>query len=117
MKYNNFKVTSKSTTLKNPTSDSRKVYKLFEDIFDDFYDTSFPLRLIGVAASKVIEAHDEIKQLSIFDALEEEQKEVTIDNLIKIINNEVGSIALKRGIKDDDSLNNVRTDKFDKSKG
>ena len=115
LKYNNFKVTSKSTTLKNPTSDSRKVYKLFEDIFDDFYDTSFPLRLIGVAASKVIEAHDEIKQLSIFDSLEEEQKEVTIDNLIKIINNEVGSMALKRGIKDDESLNNVRTDKFDKS--
>ena len=47
--------------------------------------------------------------------IEEEQKEVTIDNLIKIINNEVGSIALKRGIKDDESLNNVRTDKFDKS--
>lgn len=115
LKYNNFKVTSKSTTLKNPTSDSRKVYKLFEDIFDDFYDTSFPLRLIGVAASKVIEAHDEIKQLSIFDSLEEEQKEVTIDNLIKIINNEVGITALKRGIKDGDSSNNVRTDKFDKS--
>ena len=53
--------------------------------------------------------------VSIFDSLEEEQKEVTIDNLIKIINNEVGSIALKRGIKDDESLNNVRTDKFDKS--
>jgi DNA polymerase-4 len=117
LKYNNFKVTSKSTTLKNPTSDSRKVYKLFEDIFDDFYDTSFPLRLIGVAASKVIEAHDEIKQLSIFDSLEEEQKEVTIDNLIKIINNEVGITALKRGVKEENSLNNVRTDKFDKSKG
>ncbi len=115
LKYNNFKVTSKSTTLKNPTSDSRKVYKLFEEIFDDFYDTSFPLRLIGVAASKVIEAHDEIKQLSIFDSLEEEQKEVTIDNLIKIINNEVGITALKRGIKEGDSSNNVRTDKFDKS--
>lgn len=115
LKYNNFKVTSKSITLKNPTSDSRKVYKLFEDLFDDFYDTSFPLRLIGVSASKVIESHDEIKQLSIFDALEEEQKEVKIDNLIKLINNEVGSLALKRGVKEADTLNNVRTDKFDKS--
>ena len=115
LKYNNFKVTSKSITLKNSTSDNRIVYKLFEDLFDDFYDTSFPLRLIGVAASKVIESHDEIKQLSIFDDLEDEQKEVQIDNLIKLINTEVGSLALKRGIKEEENLNNVRTDKFDKS--
>ena len=62
---------------------------MFENIFDDFYDTSFPLRLIGVAASKVIESKDEIKQLSIFDSLDEEQKDVEIDNLIKNINNDL----------------------------
>ena len=115
LKYNNFKVTSKSTTLKNPTSDNRRIYKLFENIFDDFYDTSFPLRLIGVAASKVIESKDEIKQLSIFDSLDEEQKDVEIDNLIKNINLEVGGLALKRGIKEVISEKKFINDKYDKS--
>ena len=115
LKYNNFKVTSKSTTLKYPTSDNRRIYKLFENIFDDFYDTSFPLRLIGVAASKVIESKDEIKQLSIFDSLDEEQKDVEIDNLIKNINFEVGGLALKRGIKEVIPEKKFINDKYDKS--
>lgn len=115
-KYNNFKVTSKSFTLKNPTSDSRMVYKMFETLFDDFYDNSFPLRLIGVAASKVIESSDEIRQLSIFDSLDEESKKQEIDNLIKNINSEYGNLTLKRGIKEiNKNIDIVRTDKFDKS--
>lgn len=115
-KYNNFKVTSKSFTLKNPTSDSRMVYKMFETLFDDFYDNSFPLRLIGVAASKVIESSDEIRQLSIFDSLDEESKNQEIDNLIKNINKEYGNLTLKRGIKEiNKTIDTVRTDKFDKS--
>ena len=115
-KYNNFKVTSKSFTLKNPTSDSRMVYKMFETLFDDFYDNSFPLRLIGVAASKVIESSDEIRQLSIFDSLDEESKNQEIDNLIKNINSEYGNLTLKRGFKEiNKNIDIVRTDKFDKS--
>lgn len=116
LKYNNFKVTSKSVTLRNPTSDSRRIYKVFEEIFDDFYDNSFPLRLIGVAANKVIESVDEIKQLSIFDSLDTEQKDLEIDNLIKNLNLEFGSSALKRGMKESElPAVNVRTDKYDKS--
>lgn len=113
LKYNNFKTTSKSVTLKNPTSDSRQIYKLFEQIFDDFYDESFPLRLIGVAANKVIVANEELRQMSIFDSLDSEQKDIEINNLIKTLNNEFGLATLKRGIKEEDK--NVRIDKFDKS--
>ena len=37
---------------------------MLENIFDDFYDINYPLRLIGVAASKVIESSEEIRQIS-----------------------------------------------------
>lgn len=117
LKYNNYKVTSKSVSLRNPTSDSRRIYKVFESIFDDFYDSAYPLRLIGVAANKVIESVDEIKQMSIFDSLDTEQKDAEIDNLIKNLNSEFGASSLTRGIKEKVDINNknIRTDKYDKS--
>lgn len=106
LKYNNFQVVSKSITVKNATSDNKVIYNLLENIFDDFYDSSFPLRLIGVAASHVIESKHEIKQLSIFDSLENEQKELDIDKLINLINNEVGDNLLKRGLKENNGNQN-----------
>lgn len=116
LKYNTLKVASKSITLPNPTSDSRKVYQLLESIFDDFYDKSYPLRLIGVAASKVIESKDEIKQISIFDSLDEEQKRYEIDHLIHDINTEVGVNVLKRGLKvESEKINDKNFEKFSKS--
>ncbi len=114
LKYNNFKVTNRSITLKNPTSDNRRVYKLFEELFDDFYDISYPLRLIGVGASKVVESSEEIRQMSIFDSLDEESKNQEIDKLIKNLNNEFGNLALKRGIKEENSNDNVRFYKYNK---
>lgn len=116
LKYNTLKVASKSVTLPNPTSDNRKVYQLLESIFDDFYDKSYPLRLIGVAASKVIESKDEIKQISIFDSLDEEQKRYEIDHLIHDINTEVGVNVLKRGLKvESKKINDKNFEKFSKS--
>lgn len=112
LKYNTFKIASKSITLTNPTSDSRRVYKVLESIFDDFYDKSFPLRLIGVAATKVIESTDEIRQMSIFDSLDDEQKSFEIDNLINSINKEIGVKTLKKGIKEQKS--EQRVEKFAK---
>ncbi len=116
LKYSTFKNTSKSITLPNPTSDSRTVYKLLDSIFDDFYDKSFPLRLIGVAASHIIESRDEIKQISIFDSLDDEQKSLEIDRLINSINKEVGSNLLKKGLKNNylDNKNAKNTKKYSK---
>lgn len=99
LKYNNFKVTSKVVSLKNPSSNNKEVYNLLEKLFDDFYDSTMPIRLIGVNASKLIESKEEIKQLSIFDSLEEEEKKYQIDNLIKKLNNEFGADTLKKGFK------------------
>ncbi len=116
LKYNNYRNTSKSITIKNPTSDERQVYKLLESIFDDFYDSNYPLRLVGVAAGKVIESSEEIRQMTIFDSLEKEQKELEIDNLIKSININIGNNLLKKGLKAEvkEKKNVIRTDKYEK---
>ncbi len=115
LKYNNFKVTNKSVTIKNPTSNSKTIYKIFEDIFEDFYDTSYPLRLIGVAASHLIESTEEIKQLSIFDSLDKEEKDIEIDNLVKKLNQEFGHNTLKIGINSSPEPKKDINNPFDKS--
>ena len=115
LKYSNFKTMSKSVSMVNPTSDNRRIYKLFENLFDEFYDDASPLRLIGVSANKLIEAKDEIKQFSIFDSLDSEQKEYQIDHLIKSINSDIGMNILKKGMPKITKTKNEKFDKFDKS--
>lgn len=113
LKYNNFKVTNKSISLKNPTSDNHQIYHLLETLFDDFYDDNYPLRLIGVFASRVIESVDEVKQMSIFDSLDKEEKDHEIATLIKNINAQIGQNSLQKGTshKKNDEINTNRYDK------
>ena len=51
--------------------------------------------------------------MSIFDSLDNEQKDVEINNLINSLNKEFGTTAIKRGIKEESK--NVNLGKFDKS--
>ena len=54
--------------------------------------------------------------MSIFDSLDEEQKDHHINHLIALINQEVGHGALKRGIKEERAQDKkVNTEKYDKS--
>ena len=52
--------------------------------------------------------------MSIFDSLDAEQKDYQIDNLITLINKEVGSNLLKRGIKTENANNGDNHKNFDK---
>ena len=79
-----------------------------------YHDNDFK-RLFNVDKKICELTLDEIKQLSIFDSLDEEQKDVEIDNLIKNINFEVGGLALKRGIKEVIPEKKFINDKYDKS--
>ena len=63
---------------------------------------------------KTATSEDEIKQMSIFDSLDAEQKDYQIDNLITLINKEVGSNLLKRGIKTENANNGDNHTNFDK---
>lgn len=101
IKYNNFKVVSRSKTVNPAISDAYEMYQIFKDLFEDYYDDSFPVRLLGVSASKLIDKKDEVKQLSLFDQLPKIEQEHKINNLISNINKMVGKDSLKLGVQED----------------
>ncbi|MBR6516850.1 MAG: DNA polymerase IV [Bacilli bacterium] len=98
LKYNNFKMYSKSITIDQPTNDGYKMHKLFINLFDELYDSDFPVRLVGVAVSKLIKGESKVRQMSIFDELDKEAQNHEISKLIKNINDIVGEDSLKMGI-------------------
>ena len=103
LKYNNFKSVSRCRTLNNPINNQKEMYLLLEDIFDDLYDIDTPIRLIGVSASKLITYNDEIYQMSIFDNLEGEEKQQSINSLLTNLQNTYGKNVIKQGLKDNNS--------------
>lgn len=100
IKYANFKTRSKATSLSSPTSDSSYVYQLFIEIFDDIYDPDVAVRHVGVCASKLVNATQEYRQLSIFDDLEKEELNHEVTKLVKKINEEFGEGTLVVGVKE-----------------
>ncbi|MBR2891672.1 MAG: DNA polymerase IV [Bacilli bacterium] len=98
IKYNNFKMYSKSKTLDTPINDFEKVYLQIEDLFDDLHDLPFGIRLVGVGASKLKPFKEKQKQLTIFDSFDENEKDIQINKLIRQINEELGSELLKIGV-------------------
>ena len=98
LKYNNFKTYSKSITLDTSTRDNKEMFNIYSDLFEELYDNELPIRLVGVSASKIKEQTNDVKQLSIFDSLDEEQKSLEIAKLIKEINDDLGKESLYKGL-------------------
>ena len=87
------------------------MYQIFKELFDDIYNVDLAVRLVGVAASKLVKVQEESKQLSIFDSLEKEDQDFEVSKLINYINNELGSTILKKGIKETPK-DRLHVDKF-----
>lgn len=104
IKYNNFKVVSRSKTFDFATNDSTKMYNIYKDLFEEFYDDNLPVRLLGVSVNKLIEQKEEIKQMTIFDELNEMEKNHQIENLVKKINTSIGSNSLSIGLKNNSDI-------------
>lgn len=98
IKYNTLKSTSRSRTLEQPTNSSREIANLLIDLFDDFYDLAYPVRLLGVAASKFIKAEEEVRQISLFDSLDALEKENAVYSLIKDLQSVYGKETITKGI-------------------
>ena len=101
IKYNNFKVINRSKTMDVATSDSVQMFNIYKELFEDFYDDSFPVRLLGVSVSKLIEQKEEIVQLNLFDDLTNMEKNYQINNLINKINKSLGKDTLHIGLEKD----------------
>ena len=98
IKYNNFKMYSKSKTLDIQINESSKVYNLIEDLFDDLHSQPFGIRLIGVGASKLKPYQEKMKQMTIFDTFDKDEKDNAINKLIQQLNSNFGEAVLKRGV-------------------
>ena len=110
IKYFNLRQVSRSKTYNEPINDSYKIYDIMAELFDELYEVDIPIRLLGVGASKLCEAKEEIRQLTIFDKLDQEEKDHNILQLIEKINSELGVQVLRKGI----SINYNKKEKFSK---
>ena len=116
IKYNNFKVINRSKTIDVATSDSSLMYNLYRELFEDFYDNTFPVRLLGVSASKLIEQREEIVQLNLFEDLTNIEKNHRINSLVNNINKTLGKNTLHIGLdKNEKESDHSNKNKYDRS--
>jgi DNA polymerase-4 len=109
IKYSTFQSITRARSLEIGTNDANAIYQVMEDLFDEFYDEDFGVRLLGVAASKLIASKDEIVQLSIFDQLSITEKENSVYELISGLQSQFGKEIITRGVKSKKGF-----DKYDK---
>lgn len=100
IKYNNFKNTSKSTSISNPTNNSVNIYQIYRELFDSLYNSELAVRLISVYASKLEDSSKAFKQLTIFDSFEDEEIDNSINKVLKEINDLYGKETIRKGLKD-----------------
>ena len=98
-RYSNGYTFSRSKGLTNPTNNSYEIYKNAIDVFEDYYDSSMGIRLIGVFANRLINDAQQIKQISIFDDFEKIDQDEQINNLVKSVNKIFGEGSIKKGVK------------------
>lgn len=114
LKYNNFVVVTRSRTLDKPTNNSKEMFRVIQELFEDHYDDNYGIRLVGVGTSKLVEAKEVVEQMNIFDDFETADKEQKINRIIGQINKDIGEKSLVRGIKLDDEKKKDPSSKFDK---
>lgn len=98
IKYNTFKTINRSKGLITPLNDNIELYSVVSELFDEFYDDT-PVRLVGVFANRLIKYQEEVKQYSLFDNLDQLEKENKIYQLLRSINNNAGNNIINIGIK------------------
>lgn len=99
IKYNNFKMVSKSITTSNYTNSFSNMKRLFIDMFNTLYSGELPVRLVSVHASKLIKEAEEVKQLTLFDDFDKEEKDYEVNKVLKDINENIGKQIIKIGMK------------------
>lgn len=98
IKYNTFKTINRSKGLITPMNDNIELYSVVSELFDEFYDDT-PVRLVGVFANRLVKYQEEAKQYSLFDNLDQLEKENKIYQLLRSINNNAGNNIINIGIK------------------
>lgn len=99
IKYSYEKGFTKSKSVVNPINDEKEIFQIVEDLFDTFSESEEGVRLVGVSCSKLVKNSEEIKQMTIFDEFDKEEKENAVSNLINDVNKMLGKDILKKGFE------------------
>lgn len=102
IKFSDFTTISRSRSIKRAINDSMDMWEIINDLFDDLYDGYSEVRLVGVFANRFIDQVNSIRQFSLFDDFEEAEKDKKVNNLVKMLQKEYGSSAIKIGTKKGD---------------
>lgn len=94
MKDTFFKTRNKSLTFSPPTNDFRTIFDKTIKLFDKNFDGK-PLRLVGVTLQNLVDPHDVVTQMTLFD-YEKHEEESTTKLLINELNRQMKKPLLKR---------------------
>jgi len=95
LRYGDFRTITRSSTLSEPTNVTRTLWMAAKSVFQRWQvNSAGPLRLIGVAASGLLE--EGTGQLPLF-ADPQEEKQKRLDKAVDKIKNRYGKEALRRG--------------------
>ena len=93
IKDNTFHTVSHQITLSQGTDVTDVIYKNAVSLFDQLWDRTSPIRLLGLSAGKAV--HEDYYQYTLFDEAAR-QKARSLDKMVDSIRRRYGSDALKR---------------------
>lgn len=97
VKYSNFQTFNKSKGLDKAISSSSSIYSIVEDLFDDYCNSDFGVRLISVYAQRVSPIKNENIQISMFDNMSKIEKEEEVKKILNQVKDKFGSDIIKKG--------------------
>lgn len=100
IKYSDFHQINRSKGVAEALSEETEIWKIVNNLIEEYYDEGVPIRLVGVFLNRLIETKDEVRQLTIFDDLDTIEKENEINKLLNNINKELGTNLISKGIKE-----------------
>lgn len=96
IKYANFKLINRSTSLEHGINDNRELWNVIADLFEDHYEGG-EVRLVGVFATRLVDSSTAIKQYTIFDDLKQLSKESKVERILNQIKKEFGNDSIRIG--------------------
>jgi len=97
IKYANFKFINRSRSLENKTNDNKEIWSIVEELFDENYDSTLEVRLLGVFANRVSEKQENIKKYTLFDDFEKISKEDNVTRTLREIKKQFGDNTINVG--------------------
>ena len=89
-----FKTRSHQRSLMNATDISREVYQISKTLFDELWDGTTPLRLLGIALTNI--TREEETQVTLFQDKDREKAQ-KLDRATDALNKKFGSATIMRG--------------------